>query len=56
MVNLSLGLTWGRYNVAVYAKNLLDNRTIIQSPEINTVIEGYTVHPRVIGLRSKVDF
>ena len=56
VVNLSLGLTWGRYNVAVYAKNLLDNRTIIQSPEINTVIEGYTVHPRVIGLRSKVDF
>lgn len=56
VVNLSLALTRGRYELSIYAKNALDNRTIIQSPEINTVIEGYTVHPRTIGLTTKVLF
>jgi outer membrane receptor protein involved in Fe transport len=55
-VNLSLGLTRGRYQARLYVKNLLDDRTIIQSPEINTVVEGYTVHPRVVGLTTKVLF
>jgi outer membrane receptor protein involved in Fe transport len=56
VVNLSLGLTRGRYQVAVYAKNALGDRTIIQSPEINTVVEGYTVRPRTVGLTTKVLF
>jgi iron complex outermembrane receptor protein len=56
VVNMNLGLTRGRYQVSLYAKNLFDNHTIIQSPEINTVVEGYTVHPRVVGLTTKVQF
>ena len=33
-----------------------DDRTIIQRPEINTVIEGYTVRPLTVGLTVKVPF
>jgi iron complex outermembrane receptor protein len=40
----------GRYRISIYAKNLLDDKTLIQTPEVNTVYEGYTVHPRVIGV------
>lgn len=56
VVNMSLGLTRGRYQIAIFAKNLLNDRTVIQSPQINTVVEGYTVHPRVVGLSTKVLF
>ncbi|WP_226018818.1 TonB-dependent receptor [Novosphingobium sp. FKTRR1] len=56
VLNASIGLIHGRGQVSLYVKNLLDNRTIIQSPQINTVIEGYTVHPRTIGLTSRLVF
>ena len=56
VVNASLALSHGGYEVSLYAKNLLGDHTIIQSPEINTVVEGYTVHPRVIGVTLKAAF
>ena len=52
----NLSLTTKRYVLSIYAKNLLDDRTIIQTPEINTVYEGYTVHPLVIGVSVKMSF
>lgn len=56
VVNASVGLVRGRAQLSVYVKNLLDDRTIIQSPQINTVITGYTVHPRTIGLTTRLVF
>jgi outer membrane receptor protein involved in Fe transport len=56
VMNLSIGLEADRYEVALYAKNLLDNKEIIQSPEINTVVEGYTVRPMTIGMTAKYKF
>ena len=50
VLNASIAFTRGKYRVSLYAKNLLNDQTLIQTPEINTVYEGYTVHPRVIGL------
>ena len=50
VLNASVRLTKGKYAVSLYAKNLLNDQTLIQTPEVNTVYEGYTVHPRVIGL------
>ena len=55
-MDLNLSLSRGAYEVQLYAKNLLDDQTIIQSPEINTVVEGYTVHPREIGMVFKGAF
>jgi outer membrane receptor protein involved in Fe transport len=54
VVNGSLGLRFGPHQITVYVKNLFDNKTIIQRPEINTVTEGYTVHPRTVGISLKL--
>jgi len=54
VVNASIGLRFGANQITLYAKNLFNNETIIQRPEINTVTEGYTVHPRTIGLTLKL--
>lgn len=56
VVNMSLGLTRGRQQIAIFARNPLNDRTVIQSPQINTVVEGYTVHPRVVGLSIRLLF
>ncbi len=56
VLNLSLGFEGSKYDFELYAKNALANQKIIQSPEINTVVEGYTVHPRVIGLTGRIRF
>jgi outer membrane receptor protein involved in Fe transport len=42
--------------VALYAKNLLDRKTILQSPQINSVIEAYTLRPRTVGLTAQIKF
>lgn len=54
VVNASVGYRFGGNQITLYVKNLLNNETIIQRPEINTVTEGYTVHPRTIGLTLKL--
>ena len=54
VVNASVGYRFGANQLTLYVKNLLNNETIIQRPEINTVTEGYTVHPRTIGLTLKL--
>jgi outer membrane receptor protein involved in Fe transport len=54
VVNASVGLRFGPHQLTVYAKNLFDDRTIIQRPQINTVVEGYTVHPRTVGVTLKI--
>ncbi len=56
VVNLNAGLTFGMYEVSVFAKNLADNKTILQSPQINGVTEGYTLRPRTVGLSVQAKF
>jgi iron complex outermembrane receptor protein len=56
VMNANVTLSIKRYQIGLYAKNLLNDQTIIQTPEINTVYEGYTVHPRVIGVSLKASF
>jgi outer membrane receptor protein involved in Fe transport len=56
VMNANVAISTKHYEVSVYAKNLLDDQTIIQSPEINTVYEGYTVHPREVGVTLKAFF
>ena len=54
VLNSSLGFTGSGYEVTAYAKNLGNDRKIIQQPEVNTVFEAYTVHPRTVGLTLKL--
>jgi hypothetical protein len=55
-LNMTLGVDYGRWEVSLYGKNLTDNRIIIQRPEINTVIEGYTLRPLTIGFTARLKF
>ncbi len=50
IMNASVGIDTGTYRVSLYAKNLTNDQTIIQRPQVNTVITGYTVRPLTIGL------
>jgi outer membrane receptor protein involved in Fe transport len=56
LLGASLGITAGAWEFSVYAKNILDDRKIIQSPADNYVAEGYTPVPRVIGVTGNVRF
>jgi outer membrane receptor protein involved in Fe transport len=56
VTNLNAGVGFGRYEVSVYAKNLFDDRTILQSPQINSVIQGYTLRPQTIGVSFQAKF
>jgi hypothetical protein len=40
----------------LFAKNLLDEKKIIQSPADNFVAEGYTPVPRIIGVAADFHF
>ena len=56
VVNLNAGVGFGRYEVSLYAKNLFDDRTILQSPQINSVIQGYTLRPQTVGVSFQAKF
>ena len=54
IVNLNLGLKRDMLTVGVYAKNLLDCKSIIQYPSVLSVPEGYTVRPLTVGLTASI--
>jgi iron complex outermembrane recepter protein len=55
-VNLSTGVNMGRYQLSLFAKNLLDNKTVLQAPTINSVTMGYTLRPLTVGLAVQAKF
>ena len=57
VLNASVGIiTDHGLEVGLFSKNLLDNTTVIRSPNIALVVEAYTVPPRMIGLQVKQKF
>jgi iron complex outermembrane recepter protein len=56
VLNASFGYTGRIFDVSLYAKNLANDRKIIQQPEVNTVFEAYTVHPLTVGITIKAHF
>ena len=56
VVNMSVGVNVGPLEISLFAKNLLDDHTILQSPTINSVTMGYTLRPRTIGLALQANF
>jgi iron complex outermembrane receptor protein len=56
VTNLNAGVAFGPYEVSLFAKNLFDNRTILQSPQINSVIQGYTMRPQTLGVSFQAKF
>jgi iron complex outermembrane receptor protein len=50
ILNASAGVDMGDMQIYLFAKNLANDQTIIQRPQVNTVITGYTVRPLTVGL------
>lgn len=48
--DLSAGVSVGQWDFSVFAKNLFNNDTIIQRPNVQSVSEGYRLVPRTIGI------
>jgi iron complex outermembrane recepter protein len=51
VVNANFGVDIHGCEVSLYSTNLLDDTTIIKHPQVNLVIEAYSVQPRTVGLR-----
>lgn len=51
VMNLTIGFDHNDWQVALFSSNLLNDQTIIQSPTINALVEGYAVRPFTAGLR-----
>lgn len=49
-VDASVGATFGNWELALFAKNLLNNDVVTQRPNVQSVSEGYRMRPRTIGL------
>jgi outer membrane receptor protein involved in Fe transport len=56
VVNGSIGIDTGSFQVSLYGKNLANNQTIIQRPNVADVIEGYTVRPLTVGVNIAKQF
>jgi outer membrane receptor protein involved in Fe transport len=56
VLNASLGVETGPWEVDIYGKNLTYDRKIISQPQVNEVVEGYTVRPMTLGMRAKMKF
>jgi iron complex outermembrane receptor protein len=54
--NGSIGIEAGSLQVSIFGKNLTNNQTIIQRPNIASVVEGYSVRPITIGLSVSKQF
>ena len=55
-MTLNVGLTMGPLEVSLFAKNLLNNDTILQAPTINGITMGYTLRPRTVGVALQAKF
>jgi len=55
-VNFSTGISFDHADLTFFIKNALDNNTIIQHPQVASIVEGYRVFPRSIGLSLATKF
>jgi iron complex outermembrane receptor protein len=56
ILNASIGVNLHGYEISLFAKNLLDDRKIIQRPALLFEPEAYTVRPFTAGLGIKTQF
>jgi len=52
----SAGMSFDRWDVTVFVKNLNNTRKIIQQPSIQSVNTAYYLRPRTIGVTASYDF
>ena len=54
--HLSAGMSFDRFDLSVFVKNALDDDTVIQHPQIASIVQGYRVAPRSIGMSLAAKF
>jgi outer membrane receptor protein involved in Fe transport len=52
----SAGLNWDRWEVTAFVKNLNNNHTQLQHPNVQNVSEAYYMRPRTIGVTANYEF
>ncbi len=55
-VDFSTGVSFDKIDFTFFIKNALNNDTIIQHPQVASIVEGYRVFPRSIGLSLATKF
>jgi iron complex outermembrane receptor protein len=56
LLGLNAGVDYETWEIAVFAKNVLNDQKIIQRPNLQSVNRGYTLTPRTIGLSASFRF
>ena len=54
--HVSAGLAVERYQLSLFVKNLFDDDTVIQHPQVASIVQGYRVAPRSIGMSLAAKF
>jgi iron complex outermembrane receptor protein len=54
--DFSAGMSFDRYDVSVFVKNAFDTDTVIQHPQVASIVQGYRVPPRSIGMSLAAKF
>ena len=56
VMNGSIGLAYNKYEISMFAKNLLNSSKVIQIPSLLFVPEAYTLRPLTVGVLLKAKF
>ncbi|XLZ68906.1 TonB-dependent receptor [Massilia sp. SR12] len=54
--NLSAGITLDRYQLTAFIKNAFDEDKVIQHPQVASIVQGYRLAPRSIGVSVAAKF
>ena len=54
--DFSAGITLDRYDWTIFVKNAFDNDTVIQYPQVASIVQGYRLTPRSIGISLAAKF
>ena len=56
VADASAGANWDKWEVTLFAKNLNNNHTTLQHPNVQNVHEAYYLRPRTIGVSANYEF
>jgi iron complex outermembrane receptor protein len=54
--DFSAGMSFNRCDLSVFVKNAFDTDTVIQHPQVASIVQGYRVPPRSIGMSLAAKF
>jgi hypothetical protein len=49
-------MSFDRFDLGIFVKNAFDTDTVIQHPQVASIVQGYRVPPRSIGMSLAAKF